>query len=202
MTPVPDSGRMVVNVDALWGADARWYRLGDVSLGDRGVPQLVVFYAAAGVLAGWVVTGLPVVGLRFWPTGLLTALAVTAAGFVRPGGLRVHQFVPTVAAHFAAPRHLHGWQACRPPRAEWRPPVLVLEGDGSGPRFEPCSFMGPGLIVRHRAARRTVAPARMRDRVAGRERQVLEQLPGDAVLPEGREFAVPAGVTVIVRGAR
>jgi len=191
--------RVVVNVDGLWGADPRWYRFGDVCLGDRGVPQLVVFYAVAGVILGWLATRLPILGLGFWPTGTLLAITVAGLGFVRPGGLRVHQFLPAAAAFLTGPRHLHGWQPCPPPQARWRPEPLVLEGDGSRPHFEALAFTGPGLLVRHRPARRTaITPAWWQRAIGRSQRQVLQPLPGPR-LPVGREVHVPAGVTVLVR---
>ncbi|WP_354697316.1 hypothetical protein DSM112329_02939 [Paraconexibacter sp. AEG42_29] len=195
--------RLVVNVDALWGADPRWYRIGDVSLGDRGVPQLVIFYAAAGVILGWLLTSLPV-GVRFWPAGLIVTLVAAALGFVRPGGLRVHQFAPVAAAHLVAPRHLHGWHPCPSPEQQWRPGPLPMEGDGSRPQFEELAYTGPGLIVRHRPARHVRLRLRPHERLLGRRagRQVLTPIPAAGCLTEGREVLVPAGVTVRVRRER
>lgn len=198
MSIAGSDGRLVVNVDGLWGADPRWYRLGDVSLGDRGVPQLVIFYAAAGITLGWLLSALPA-GVTFWPTGAILALGVTGLGLVRPGGLRAHQFLPVAATYLLTPRHRHGWMACQAPLRRWRPAELPIESDGSRPAFESLTYTGPGLLIRHRPARHLQLPRTTWERLRGREaRQALEPA-GDEVLPEGREVLVAAGVTVLVR---
>ena len=187
----------VVNVDALWGGEPRWYRVGDMSLGDRGIPQTVVFYALTGAILAWL---LPAIGLPWAPHGLLVVALFTAAGFVKPGGLRVHVFLPIAAGHALASKHLHGWAPCRDPEGTWRPEALPLEPDGSQPRFRQLRFEGPGLVVRHRAAKRLrVNPGRL-DRLRRRpSTQVLVESPGRGVLQEPRELWVPEGAVLIIR---
>jgi len=202
MTAAEDNARVdvVVNVDALWGAEPRWYRIGDVSLGDRGISQAVVFYAIAGVVLAWAAGALPLFAVGWWPGGVLLAVLVTMAGFVKPNGLRVHVFAPAAIAHLAASRHLLGFMAIGDPRRPWRPGALVLEADGSAPAFADLVYEGPGLVVRHRPARRLRAPRTLTDRLRRRPAaQMLIARTDLPRLPEPRVLAVPAGARLIVR---
>jgi len=192
--------RLVVNVDALWGGEPRWYRVGDVSLGDRGIPQAVVFYALAGMLVAWVASAVPGLSMGWMPGGLAVVVAFTAAGFVRPGGLRAHVFIPIALGHALAAKHLHGWSTCRSPLGEWRPEELPLEPDGSQAHFRALRFTGPGLVVRHRPAQRLRVAPSVRQRLAGRPpAQALVEHAGRAPLAEPRELWVPEGSVLIVR---
>ncbi|MTD47593.1 hypothetical protein GKE82_25655 [Conexibacter sp. W3-3-2] len=109
----------VVNFDRLWGADPRWYRLGDdVSLGRRGVSQAMVLYVLAGLASAWLGRVLPPVswlagGVSWW-VWMPAIVGLAAAGAaVKPNGLRMHEFLPIVLEALAAPP-LVGLGALRP----------------------------------------------------------------------------------------
>ena len=190
----------VVNVDVLWSAQPRWYRLGDLSLGDRGVPQIVVFYAIAGVLSAWLLAAVPVVGLPWWPFGVVVICGFGGAGFLRPNGLPVHTFLPTALAYLVASKHLHGWRATTDPTSPWSPGELGLETDGSRGRFEALVFEGPGRAVRHRPAQRLQGRRTVADRVRRRPAvQVLRQRPGRLAGPQVLE--VGEGERLVIEGS-
>lgn len=196
-----ESAGLVVNVDALWGSTSRWYRLGDVSLGDRGIPQPVVLYALAGVLSAWAVSGVPVVGVGWWPGGVLIAIAFGAAGLVRPSGLPVHVFLPAAIGHLTGCRHLDGWRPCPDPGAGWRPGPVVLEQDAVCTRVDGVVFEGPGLVVWHRPGERYRLPRTLGDRVRRRPAaQILVPEQDAGWLQAGREVEVPVGHRLVVAG--
>ncbi|MTD47457.1 hypothetical protein GKE82_24960 [Conexibacter sp. W3-3-2] len=141
----------VVNFDRLWGADPRWYRLGDdVSLGRRGVSQAMVLYVLAGLASAWLGRVLPPVswlagGVSWW-VWMPAIVGLAAAGAaVKPNGLRMHEFLPIVLEALAAPRHWLGWEPCGPLEGSWSPRPLPLLGDGS-PGGEAIRYRGPGRL--------------------------------------------------------
>lgn len=195
----PRAGAVVVNVDALWGGEVRWYRLGDVSLGQRGVPQIVVFYAIAGVLACWAAASLPLVGVSPWPWGLVLAAAVAAAGLVKPNGLALHTFAPLLLGYLLGARHLLGWQPCPDPCGVWRPGRLALESDIPRPGGGELVYTGPGRITRYQQADRRPGRRTLADRLRRRPAaQLLITRPDLAALTVARELEVPAGGRLII----
>ena len=194
-------GERVLNYDGLWTRGARWYRIGDVSLGRRGVPQAAVAYALAGVAFVALVRLTPLLGDLVAATlpplvwALAPVLVFAGLGMVSvQEDLPLHIFAGPLLAHLTTSRHLLGWVPVSDPTRLWKPGRLVLEQDGSAGRFPAAVFTGPGELVRNRPAQRT-RPARR----LGRGRvQVLAEKPGPA-LTQPRVLEVPAGVRVRIQ---
>ena len=197
MAPAQDRERRV-NFDGRWGAEDRWYRLGDVSLGRRGVKQIVVFYVLAGVPLSYALHVLPVVGALtaahlpavVWSLGPIVLSG--ALGVVKPNGLAMHVFLPIALGQVFAERHLLGWTPCAEPVGRWSPRPLALESDGSESAFTEMEYVGPGELIRHRAARRTKAPRSLLDRLRGRP-ATQDLVQTGAWLPEPKLLTVKAG---------
>ena len=201
----PGVGERVLNYDGLWARGARWYRIGDVSLGRRGVPQAAVAYALAGVAFVALVRLTPLLGDLVAATlpplvwALAPVLVFAGLGMVSvQEDLPLHIFAGPLLTHLTTSRHLLGWIPVSDPTRSWRPGRLVLEQDGSAGRFPAAVFTGPGELVRNRPAKRT-RPASRLGFPSGRGRvQVLAEKPGPP-LAEPKVLAVPAGVRVRIQ---
>ena len=188
------AGVPVTNYDELWGAEPRWYSLGgDVSLGRRGVPQLVVFYALAAMAAAVAMHSLPPLSwvlrpIPWWAFGPTVVGLGAASALPRVSGVRAHVFVPAALRHVLGPKDFCAWRPCAPVGAGWQPDELVLIPDGSEGRYRTATHTGPGRVARCRPSRRTRS---------GRG-ETLE-LVGRGRLVEPKIFDVARGRTLVVR---
>jgi len=195
----------IVNFDPLWSATPRVYRIGDVSLGRRGLPQQVLVYLLAGLLGAVGILLLPLVGslIAAVVPGVVWVVGVTAfvgaLGAWRPGGVPVHILGPVLVRFLFRDRVLLGWVPLPDPCRPWQPDDLVMQDDGSHPSFTAMEFRGPGLLVRARPAVRGRTPRRLRDRLLRRPPgEWMREQPG-AELTEPRVTTVPPGVRVQIR---
>lgn len=132
----------------------------------RGVPRHLLVYAIATfvpllivsyiwpiqVVADAMGTLMHLVGVGF--------LSVSVAGFLwaaPPGGVRIHQALPSIARGLRMPRLLYGWQPVTEYRAGWAPAEIVVEPDFAGP-WPATQVVGPARLVRSQAASRVVRP--------------------------------------------
>lgn len=195
----------VINFDGLWSTLARVYSVGDVSLGRRGVPQMVLVYGLAGVFAAVVILFVPLLGAVIaavlpglaWVGGV--GMLFGAAGAWRPDGVPMHVLGPVIARHPFRARVLLGWLALSDATHAWRPDDLVLEDDGSRAVFAPMEFVGPGRIVRARPAIRGRCRSNVIDRMLGRPAsEWMCERPGPA-LSTPRVIDVPVGRRVRIQ---
>ncbi|MTD47690.1 hypothetical protein GKE82_26160 [Conexibacter sp. W3-3-2] len=174
----------VVNFDRLWGADPRWYRLGDdVSLGRRGVSQTMVLYLVAGLASAWFLRQVPpaswLVGeISWWLWMPAVVGSFTAAAAVKPNGLRMHEFLPAILGAAVSPRCHLGWEPAAELEGTWTAEDLPLLGDGS-PGGEEIRYRGPGRV-----------------RIAGEVTRTGDELVVRAGGQGGQTVVVDAGQTV------
>jgi hypothetical protein len=189
--------------------ERRIYSVDQVRLNPGGVPVRGVVYFLVILLAGLIVTRLPLLG------GLATKLpwylcdialpggGATVLSAIRLEGRTFHLTAHALVRYWIGPRRLAGLRRCAVPGAVWRPQEIVLLPDGSDSRLRRLRYTGPGAVLvsveherRGRASERgTSATARPGRRPA----LTIAQPVGARALDSGQVISLGPGTRLHVR---